>query len=613
MDQTQPNNTAPPSLLPLILQRLKLAEDGQGPISAQHLQVALAQPDWTLRASALQRVEISPEANEAAQLSTCLHAALHDQHVSVRAAAVTALGRLGQHELLLTAFNDEDWQVREAVVLALKTGHDEDTQIFSTSLLMALDDLDSSVRDTAHYNLDSSVRDTAHYDTHDMDNVSKLSAPSITPTVHLPLKEKKMHMQKDNQNAPSQYTPIENPIPGSMSGRSGTATVVSRSKRKTAAARSRFSPLWHALTICAAILVVAVTVGFWATLTHRTTSVGHQGVIGSNQGQLVSTYTLDKDQVLNDLAWSPNGQRIALATGSLAHGAVALWDAQTSDHRVTYTLSPSANTQVDHEVFATTVSWSPDGKHLAIADGDVQIWDTTSGRLETRYFPQISSLRGTFNSAAWSPDGKYVAGVYTTTDSNTGVCIWDVSTGKLVHTFATDNGKASGSPTANLAWSPNSKYLAVNGDTISVWNATTAQKVSQLPHQDFAGPMAWSPDSTRIATQSVNVQKVLALRIWNALTGTVLSSNSYGFLSAIAWSPDGKHLAISGPAIQILDASNGKALYTYPGQVTKQTNSTQIGPPYLKGLAWSPDSKLIASGLQLTSDGGGNVQVWRAE
>jgi sugar lactone lactonase YvrE len=593
MDQTQPNNIVPPSLLPMILQRLKLAEDVQGPISAQHLQVALTQPDWTLRASALQRVEIPSEASETAQLCACLQDALHDTHVSVRAAAVTALGRLGQHELLLTAFNDEEWQVREAVVLALKTGPGVAAQSFSEPLPMALHDLDSSVRDTAHYLLDT-------------DSVTKPSEFSVTPTVHLQSEQKKMQTQKDNHDVSSQYNAAEDVIPGLMQGRPQSATIGSRS----GAARSRFSPLWRALTICAAILVVAVSLGFWTTLTHQNTDVGHGT---SNQGQLVSTHTLGKDQALNNLAWSPDGQRIALATGSESHGAVTLWDAKTGDHRVTYTLSPSTNIKVDSSVFATTVSWSPDGKRLAVADGDVQILDATSGQLEARYFPQTSSLYATFNGAAWSPDGKYIAGVYANTDSNTGVCIWDVSTGKMVRTFATDDGKLSGSPTGKLAWSPNSKYLAVDGDTISVWDATTAQKVSQLSHQLYASPMAWSPDSTRIASLSTDTNKVSALRIWNALTGEVLSTSSHGFLSAIAWSPDGKHLAISGPAIQILDASNGKAIYTYPGQVTKQTKSSVRELPYLQGLAWSPDGKLIASGSVLTRDGGGNVQVWRAE
>ncbi|GAB4209905.1 MAG: hypothetical protein Fur006_70030 [Coleofasciculaceae cyanobacterium] len=93
------------------------------------------------------------------------------------------------------------------------------------------------------------------------------------------------------------------------------------------------------------------------------------------------------------------------------------------------------NTQISQTVFAETfggivsVTFSPDGKHLATSDtkGEIQIWDTCTGE-------QLIRCRGHQHwtwAVAFSPDGQYLASVgddYLTK-------LWEVETGHCVQTY----------------------------------------------------------------------------------------------------------------------------------------------------------------------------------
>jgi WD40 repeat protein len=54
-----------------------------------------------------------------------------------------------------------------------------------------------------------------------------------------------------------------------------------------------------------------------------------------------------------------------------------------------------------------TLSWSPDGKHVASGgkDGTVQIWDATTGNSVFIYRGHSAGV----TSVAWSPDGTSIA------------------------------------------------------------------------------------------------------------------------------------------------------------------------------------------------------------
>jgi WD40 repeat protein len=74
------------------------------------------------------------------------------------------------------------------------------------------------------------------------------------------------------------------------------------------------------------------------------------------------------------------------------------------------------------------------------------------------------------------------------------------------------------------------------------------------------------------------------------------ASPDYLNVNAVAWSPDGKHIA-SGWAdgtVQVLDISNGAHIFTYHGHAAS-----------VSAVAWSPDSRHIAS-----ASADRTVQIW---
>jgi serine/threonine protein kinase len=108
--------------------------------------------------------------------------------------------------------------------------------------------------------------------------------------------------------------------------------------------------------------------------------------------------------------------------------------------------------------------------------------------------------------------------------------------------------------------------------------------------------LAWSPDSTRIASGSFD----RTVQVWDAARGghVFLYRGYAAAVYALAWSPDGTRIASGGEAntVQVWDAPDGNHVFTYDGH-------SQV----VNALAWSPDGTSIASAsLDKT------VQVWQA-
>lgn len=325
------------------------------------------------------------------------------------------------------------------------------------------------------------------------------------------------------------------------------------------------------------------------------------------------TYRGDSQQVFT-VAWSPDSKRIA--SGGLK--TVQVWDAADGGNVSTYR---------EHSSPVHAVAWSPDGKRIASGSWDqtVQVWNAIDGG-------NIYTYRGHsdhVNAAAWSPNGIQIA---SGSDDKT-MQVWDASNGKNIYP-----SREHSSPVYAVAWSPNGIRIASGcetGDqTMQIWNATdgiplfthqappvlgvsdagsgsrpedvanndtTSQQTSNgsYPSQvtqypDAVLAVAWSPNSTHIASGEYN-----RVQVWDATNGARLFiyQGHAGRVSTVAWSPDGKHIASGSDdkTIQVWDAINGSHLFTYRGHSDNVT-----------AIAWSPDSKRIAS-----ASWDGTVQIWQ--
>lgn len=159
-------------------------------------------------------------------------------------------------------------------------------------------------------------------------------------------------------------------------------------------------------------------------------------------GSLVKTLNNFPDNI-TDISWSPDGGSLAtLAYPYSKDGTpttASIWNTSTWEKIREY---PAIN----------NLSWSPNGKQIAIADADpstglgkaIRIVDAHSGQT----IKQLISEKNIF-AINWSPDGSRIEVELQNTHND--IQILDATSGSPLHTFA-EHGY-------NGAWSPNGKYI----------------------------------------------------------------------------------------------------------------------------------------------------------
>jgi len=192
--------------------------------------------------------------------------------------------------------------------------------------------------------------------------------------------------------------------------------------------------------------------------------------------------------------------------------------------------------------FVHTVSWSPDGKYIAV------LWDDSTMQVrdaQHKYVVIFSQKVGWGYGLAWSPDGQRLASIGK--EDNT-IQIWNISTYQceanmlrqcLIYTGHTAQIKA-------IAWSPNGSYIASASDdqTVRIWDARTMKHLyTYRDPGSTVTTIAWSPDGKRLASGDDNNH----VQAWDALTGAHLVNykGHKGAISFVGWSPDGNFILSS--------------------------------------------------------------------
>ena len=140
---------------------------------------------------------------------------------------------------------------------------------------------------------------------------------------------------------------------------------------------------------------------------------------------------------------------------------------------------------------------------------------------------------------------------------------------------------SDGSDAVEVAISPNSKFLAVGGQSeLLVRNLADGQTQS-YPSLVGGGPVAFSPNSLVIAAENGTGELVDLI---NIVTGTTTTLNFNELVDTLAFSPDGGTLAAG--------TENGHLLLTDLGTGSRTTFS--LGGE-ISGISYSPDGSIIAS------------------
>jgi tetratricopeptide (TPR) repeat protein/DNA-binding beta-propeller fold protein YncE len=233
-----------------------------------------------------------------------------------------------------------------------------------------------------------------------------------------------------------------------------------------------------------------------------------------------------------------------------------------------------------------SVSFSPDGKHLASGSSDktIKLWSITDGNL-------IKTLEGHSNgvmSVAFSPDGKYIA----SGSSDKTIKLWSIPAGNLIKTL---EGHSNG--VMSVAFSPDGKYIASGSSdkTIKLWSIPAGNLIKTLEgHADNVRSVAFSPDRKYLASGSWDK----TIKLWSITDGNLiktLTGHTYHVFS-VAFSPDGKYLASGGGdnTIKLWSITAGNLIKTLEGHAYN-----------VFSVAFSPNGKYLASG------GGDNtIKLW---
>jgi WD40 repeat protein len=197
----------------------------------------------------------------------------------------------------------------------------------------------------------------------------------------------------------------------------------------------------------------------------------------------------------------------------------------------------------------TSLTFAPSGRQLASAsyENQLKVWDTSNGQISKSW-----ELPYWLSNLSYSPDGTQIGGVDL---PNFTVHILDASTGNEIKSLTWSESASPALYGANF--SPDWKTIAwVARGTVQLMSVESGKLGPILSHEDAVNALAWSPDSTLVATASaatVNGNFVPVVEIWSADSGKTLNT-----------------LVLSNPAIQIAFSPDGKRLATLDSTGTLQ-------------------------------------------
>lgn len=291
-------------------------------------------------------------------------------------------------------------------------------------------------------------------------------------------------------------------------------------------------------------------------------------VISTPSGKEIISAGVDGRVVFWDAATGKNVREVSLPTIVLtvslssdgrtlaagdASGTVSLIDVESAKVKVTFT--------ADKKIVNTT-AWSEDGKFLAAggADGIVRIWSAA----DAKTIGEINPAHGNIMSLIFSKS-QLVIGLLDAKETKRSAEVWDWQKKTVVRTF--DEGAAG---LRGMSVSPDGKLLA-----IADFQKAILLSILPVEGKSFEASLHVLPDS----------DEGTLVAIWDMTTGkrAALIKAENG-ARGIAFSPDGKMLACSGPNGVIITDIGGDT-FAEIGRIDSQTT--------VDNVAFSFDSKQL--------------------
>ena len=300
-----------------------------------------------------------------------------------------------------------------------------------------------------------------------------------------------------------------------------------------------------------------------------------------------------------------------------------------------------------------SVSWSPDGKYLAVGG---TLGDTTGNDLFLYRFDrsiegliQVDSLNpdngdtgDSVRALDWSPDGKYLAvggAILGTTGNDLFLYRFDRRSETLTEvTSLNPDGGSSSDDIRSVDWTPDGKYLAVGGagggsDLNALFlyrfdrNTETLAEVEAINpggggSGDTVVSLNWLPDGEYLAVGGLLTGDDLLLFRFNRDTEKLVlvdSLNPDGGASdvvrTVKWSFDGKYLAVGGD----VDGTTNNDLFMFRFDRDTETliQVDSLNPDegsisdQVREVDWSADGNYLAVAGQIVGTTGNDLFMFK--
>ncbi|MEO7599240.1 MAG: WD40 repeat domain-containing protein [Opitutus sp.] len=351
--------------------------------------------------------------------------------------------------------------------------------------------------------------------------------------------------------------------------------------------------------------------------------------------QLTKHWAAQLDDYVIDLAWSPNGDRLAAASGS---GPISVFAA---------TDGAKAHELPGHGEGTNAIAWQPLSSKASAAaqssvlasggqDGAVKLWDATAGQhthtaqLGTGWVEHLAWRPTDSSAASASPSGSTL---FAAAEKALFAIRPDAS---IAHTF-----KPAPKSISALAFQPAGGCVAVSYfGGVCLWDADDFIAQKEFPYNNGIAALVWSPDSKWLVSGNHDP----SVHLWIPETDTEFNMSGYegkvkflafdhtsrwlatgGGRDACVWDcsgkgPEGREPAmlphdapISAVSFQnthglLAAASSDGVVQLWSPERKQPLRATVKMPAAATKLVWSPDDRQLAIGTAK-----GHVFVLRCE
>ena len=317
-------------------------------------------------------------------------------------------------------------------------------------------------------------------------------------------------------------------------------------------------------------------------------------------GEELLTFTTGHTEWIKALAFSEDSTTLSSAA---FNGTVDVWNLKTRQEIETFTdfhsdvtrtveLSPNAQLFACHGREGM-IHFKPVGMRIRTQTegaSNTQLWNLTVGR---KLVPPWQKDRHLIYAVTFSPDNNILAII-----DRQEIRAWHINTGIELFQFNMERSRID----EKLVFSPDGEKLATLSSHRKphVWDITTQRNITPINIKK-ASAVAFSPDSSILATVSIGGIYLWKLGNKSEEKHTLIPANLYGFIDELTFSSDGTVLIGFGmdmwsTPIKLWDVETGNSL----GQLSLSGHTEPI-----ETLVLSYDGKTLASGSQ-----DGTVLLW---